>query len=470
MRSMLFGVIALLLGCAAEAQAAGPTVHVLGAGANVVEAAGASWLSAAPVQSELVVGADGQTYLGIWIQAPQVVGIVQRAPLAIDLVVDVSGSMSGAKIANARIAASSLLESLTDGDIVGIHAFSNDVYEVAAPTVVSSATRSMLIQRVNSLGPMGGTNMYDGLRVGESRLGQTPASHRTRRLIIISDGIANIGPSSPAQLGELAANGTENGIQVSAIGVGLDYDEHTLGALAMRSAGRLYHLQEPSQMASILREELGHLQQTVATDAIIEIEPAPGVILEDVEAADERRENGRLQVRLGSLFAGQRRELLVRARVPTATVGQHPFAAARLVFRDPSARNAERSHAVALQYGVTTDARVASRSTNAVVNSQLARYQAAQAQLRAVESLERGDTATAQRELTRAEGNLAVAAQAAPAAERVRLEQQARRIHSNRSAVEAVGRSAGAGGAAAPAAARPASLEMNREAYGDMGM
>ena len=64
---------------------------------------------------------------------------------------------------------------------------------------------------------------------------------------ICLDGRANVGPSSPEALGDLAARGTEDGVQVSAIGVGLDYDERTLGELARRSSGRMYHLEEPSQ-------------------------------------------------------------------------------------------------------------------------------------------------------------------------------------------------------------------------------
>ena len=66
-------------------------------------------------------------------------------------------------------------------------------------------------------------------------------------------------------LGVLAANGTENGTQISAIGVGLDYDERTLAALAVQSSGRLYHLEQPEQMAIILAQDVHLLDQTIAT-------------------------------------------------------------------------------------------------------------------------------------------------------------------------------------------------------------
>src|SRR5262249_36122206 len=154
----------------------------------------------------------------------------------------------------ARMAATSLLETVNEGDIVSIYTFDSVVREIAPPTVIGPSSRGDLIRRIGTIVPMGSTNMYDGLRTGEARASQAPATHPVRRVVIISDGIANVGPCSLDDLGNLAAQGTESGVQVSAIGVGMDYDEHTLSSLAVRSSGRLYHLAEPSQMATILRE------------------------------------------------------------------------------------------------------------------------------------------------------------------------------------------------------------------------
>ncbi|MEM7607419.1 MAG: VWA domain-containing protein, partial [Myxococcota bacterium] len=114
-----------------------------------------SWIGGSALQTRVHVGADGQTYVGIWVDAPSDVAVRERAPMALSLVVDTSGSMSGAKIQHARLATQSLLESLQDGDIVSIYAFSNEVVEIAAPTVVSSSTRGTLMTQANRLHAMG---------------------------------------------------------------------------------------------------------------------------------------------------------------------------------------------------------------------------------------------------------------------------------------------------------------------------
>jgi Ca-activated chloride channel family protein len=272
--------------------------------------------------------------------------------------------------------------------------------------------------------------MFDGLRMGESRAGSAPQSHSVRRVVVISDGQANVGPSSPEELGDVAARGTEQGVQVSAIGVGIDYDERTLGALAMRSSGRLYHLQEPSQMTEIVMQELKLLDKTAATAAYLEITPAPGVEILGAELVDARIDKGTLRVGLGTLYAGQRREVLLRVKTPTAEAPRLPIATARLFYRQPEELGGGRfSQAVPIEAKVTTDAAEASRSANAEVKALVVRYEAAQAQLKAAEMLSQGRNNEAADVLDQAQVSIEREAQATSSAdERRRLQSQATRI------------------------------------------
>jgi Ca-activated chloride channel family protein len=167
-------------------------------------------------------------------------------------------------------------------------------------------------------------------------------------------------------------------------------------------------------MAIILRQELDLLSQTVATNAFIEILPAPGVQLLGVDSIGGAIENGRLRVPVGTLHAGQQREVLFRAQIDTSRPGAASVGTARLVFEDPTARE-QRTHTVALDYEVTTDAGLAERSGAPRVAAMVANQQATVAQLQASQLLNAGQGEAAARQLDFAARIVTEAAEAAPA-------------------------------------------------------
>lgn len=444
----LSAMVGLLVACGSgEVVVAQPSRTVVTVGSD----SGGTWVGGAPVQTDIVVGADGETFVGVWIDAPSGASAraLRRPPMSLSLVVDTSGSMAGPKIQNARLAAQSFLENVADGDIVSVFAFANGVSPLAPPTVVGPATRNRLMQSVSLLRAGGGTNLHGGVDAAIASAGSAPATHPVRRVVLISDGHANIGPSDPGTLGILAAQGTERAVQVSAIGVGLDYDENTLGSLAVQSSGRLYHLEQPFQLASILESEVRLLASTIATDAVIEIVPAPGVtILEGVSRGAEVV-RGRLRVPLGSVFAGQRRDVLFKARVDTSAPGARALATANLVFRAPGS-DAPRTQSAPLRYAVTADARAAARSEQPRVRSMVSTYRAAEAQRLAAVALNEGNRAEAERQFEEADRALSAGEAVAPAPQRVFLQQQRQRNSANRRRAQE---------AASPAEARGAALD-----------
>ncbi len=294
-----------------------------------------TWIGGSPIRSSVTVGAPGEAWVGVWVDAPMVTTVRARTPIAVSLVVDTSGSMAGPKIDNARLAAAALIQSLSDGDIVSIYGFATGVTEVAAPTVLDAYTRPVLLRNVSRLYAGGGTNLEGGLRAGISRMAGAPITHATRRVFVISDGQANVGVTDPRMLGMLAAGATEWGTQVTAIGVGYDYDPLTLNAMAVQSAGRMHHLGRPEQMSAILETELSYMVRSVALSAVLEVRPAAGVMILEAATMGAVVEGGVLRLPLGSITAGQRRELLFRVRVPTADIGRRSLATANLRFETP---------------------------------------------------------------------------------------------------------------------------------------
>lgn len=359
------------------------------------------WIGGAPMRSTVAVGAPGEAWVGVWVDAPVTATVRVRTPMAVSLVVDTSGSMAGAKLDNARLAAAALIESLSDGDIVSVYGFATGVTEVAAPTVLGPMTRQGLLRNVGHLVAGGGTNIEDGLRVGIARMASAPATHATRRVFLISDGQANVGITDPRMLGNLAAGATEYGTQVTAIGVGYDYDPTTLNAMAVQSAGRMHHLGSPEQMAAILETELSWMARSVALSAVLEVRPASGVMILGAATTGAVVEGGVLRMPLGSITAGQRRELLFRVSVPTADIGRRTLATASLSFQTPDGTPAAPQSAE-LALDVRRDARGATEAPR--VAAMVAQHDASEAERAAATLLAEGrrDEAVARLEAARA--------------------------------------------------------------------
>lgn len=457
---------------AAEAKASAPMAAQVATGPEAAPGTGAGepgrkghagpWIGAAGA-SDFVLAGVQDTQLGVWVDVPADVRQA-KAPAAVALVVDTSGSMGGDKIVNARAAARQFVERLSDGDIVSIAAFADSAEERLPPTVLSASTRPAVLAAIEGLQPTGGTNMFDGLRLGEGRAVTAPHTHAVRRVLLISDGQANVGPSSPDVLGALAQRGADRGVQVTSFGVGADYDERTLNALAVASSGRLYHIGESRQLASILEKEMGLLQATAAADAFVEIVPAPGVQILGVNGARaDFRSDGGVKVPLGAMFGGQHREMLVQVRLNAPAEGSHALASVRLHFRDPSEGNLERVQEVVARFQVTGDAQQVATTQNARTQTIAAVMDAGKAAVDAAQQLNAGDFEAADKKLAEAETKLrATAAQARSEKEKQRAIAAASTMSQQRSAVRAA--------AAKPAPARRMdALDMNSTGMKAMG-
>lgn len=427
------------------------------------------WIGASGL-SDFVLAGGGESYLGVWVDVPDG-GRQVRSPVALSVIVDTSGSMAGAKMDDAKNATRHLIDQLHDGDIVALGTFDDTARERVSPVSLDPMARRRFFSAISELSPDGSTNLFDGLRLGEQHVARSPQSHSVRRVVVISDGQANVGPSSPEALGRVAQLGADQtGTQVTAIGVGLDYDERTLNALAMQSSGRTYHLAEPGALAGILERELGLLQASRATAAFVEVVPAPGVQLLGAEGlrADWIGAGG-MRIPLGTLFGGQHRELLVKVRVTDASLtdAKRPLASVRLHFLDPAEGNLSRIQEAVAHYQVTRDVSVVAQHTNARTQSIVAVNEAAQVGLRAAQQVNAGSFEEAERDLAAVEKRLQASA--------AKLDDEGARQRVMAAAASVSKARAGAGAAAAappaarPAKARAAALEMNDAAMDAVG-
>lgn len=475
-KALIFGLLCVLGGCAKTAPVAQSPTNAASSGPVAADDGTVdgrepadrknadTWIGASP-EGSMLSSDTRDTFLGVWVDVPET-RPEMRPPMEVALVVDTSGSMAGAKIENARTAAAMLVRNLKDGDIVALDAFSDHARTIVGPTRLDATSRTEILRRISEVTPSGSTNMFAGLSLGESQLAAAPASHTIRRVVVVSDGIANVGPSSPDSLGMLAERGLSSRTQVTSLGVGNDYDERTLNALAIRSSGRMYHLSEPRELAQILRGELDLLDGTRASEAFVEIVPAPGVQVLGAEGIRADFTGGGLRIPLGALHSGQHREALVRVRItdPSMFEGHsRSLASVRLRFRDPQEGDLERIQEVVARTELSSDSSAVARNVNSRTKAIVAIVDAAQRQLDAAQRINDGQFGDADKELEAAQRRLVAQADVVTApAEKRRLQAAAGKVASARAAASAMP-------SAPKAVQREGALRMNADAMHESG-
>lgn len=283
------------------------------------------------------IAADGTTtHLRIRVSPPAPGAGASRRPVAVALVLDRSGSMAapavadaghrsvpdgpahslhpggdgGSKIAWLRTATANVVDALPDGDALSIVLF-DDRVEVAVPLVVlSPATRPAVTAAIARAAPRGSTNLAAGLRAGLDQVGgETTAAGFARRVIVLSDGLANVGVTNPDSLASMARAAVVGGITVSTVGFGVDYDADLMRVIAESGDGDTVHIDEGTDLEGTVVEQIVDIR-AAATDASLVVE-APAGLAVGANLNDYGQDDAAsgVTIRLGSLV--RTREVLV---------------------------------------------------------------------------------------------------------------------------------------------------------------
>lgn len=237
----------------------------------------------------------------------------QRPPLDLAVVLDRSGSMSGAKIAYAKKAVNTLIDRLLPTDHVALLAYDDVVDTVIPRRKVDDAlvmkTKTELIE------PRGITNLSGGLVAGLQQLGKDKGA--LRRVLLLSDGLANQGVTDPAGLSDIAQQGVGAGKGVSTFGVGTDFNEDLLRMLADVGGGSYYYIATPDDIPAIFVEELGELGDVVAQNLSIDFR-AQGVQVLGLLGFD----SAGFPAKAGDVRAGAVRSIMLALAVPPTDEGE----------------------------------------------------------------------------------------------------------------------------------------------------
>ena len=292
------------------------TILITGLAAGLTAQIGAGEtlrLKLEPDHEYLLAGSPQEVVVKIDLSASDHRKRANRPRLNLAVVLDRSGSMTGAKIEKAKQAAMEVVERLAPDDIFSFIVYSDRAQVVfPAQEVEDKETLKTRIMRIHA---GGSTALYAGVELGAEEVQKHRSSGRINRVILLSDGLANVGPSSPRDLRRLGGTLSERGISVTTIGVGDDYNEDLMAGLAEASDANYYYVKDTEKLPEIFAKELGELLTVAARNIRIEIVCPDGVRPIGFIGRPEKFAGQRASVQLSQFAIAQNRYLFLRCQV-----------------------------------------------------------------------------------------------------------------------------------------------------------
>jgi len=181
----------------------------------------------------------------------------ERSPVNLSLVLDRSGSMSGEKIRDAIEAAQIAVGRLGPRDLVSVIIYNHEVETLAESQYATSDNIASIRRALKKVKSGGNTAIYAGLNRAAAELRRKADSGYVNRMVLLSDGLANSGPSKVSDFRSLAQVFASEDIVVSTVGLGLDYNEDIMTTLAQAGQGNTYFCEDPRDLPRIFGAELG---------------------------------------------------------------------------------------------------------------------------------------------------------------------------------------------------------------------
>jgi Ca-activated chloride channel family protein len=247
---------------------------------------------------------------------------VRRATDAL-IILDRSGSMAGEKIEHARAAVRQLLAQLGPEDRFALVTYSTEAAVTIPLSPVDERMRAAWMAALGDIHADGNTNLSGGLDLGLDLIEHARGAGRVAHVILISDGLANQGDPTTAGLTRRAQRAAHGEYMLSTVGVGADFNEYLMTALADAGTGNYYYLRDANDLASVFAREFDAARTTVASGLAVQIQPAPGVRVVDASGYPFESTGAGVVFRPGSLYSGQERRVWVTLTVPQHTVAEY---------------------------------------------------------------------------------------------------------------------------------------------------
>lgn len=302
-------------------------IHVQSAHAEQIK------LNAALAKPTMLAGEKSLNYLKVKLTGFDIPKTSVRPPVNIAIVMDRSGSMKGEKIQQAKRAALAAIDRLRDDDIVSVVTYDTNVRVLVPATKASD--RDTIRQAIEGIQADGNTALFAGVAKGAAEVRKFLDDKHVNRIILLSDGLANVGPSSPTELEQLGQSLLKEKISVSTLGLGTGYNEDLMTSLAAASSGNHVFIENADNLVAVFNNEFDDLLSVVASEFDIQITLASS--MRPVRSLGNKADiQGQVvRIPLAQLYARQERYFILEVEVPAGKDGvESTLADVRVQYRN----------------------------------------------------------------------------------------------------------------------------------------
>jgi Ca-activated chloride channel family protein len=309
--------------------------------------------------------------------------------------------MDGEKMDNLKEAVGYVVDHLNDDDLVSVTIFDDQV-DTLIPSQ-AARNRGEISARVGAVTARGGTQISDGLKAGLAEVKKGFSKDRVNRILLLTDGRTWDDEAACLALSDEAG---KEGISITSIGIGVDWNEQLLLQIAERSRGNSHWIENPIAILDAFRQEVEGMQSVAATNLRVTARMSPGVRPVKVYAtvpmisdmSTKAISNGSVVADLGALNRSKGQALLIEVRVSAGKPGTFRLGQVEVVYDMPAQGIMAKSIKADLLVDFTANA-VSAAKVNAEVMNLVEKVSAFKLQTRALTDIEAGDIAAATRRL-----------------------------------------------------------------------
>ncbi|MHC5937630.1 vWA domain-containing protein [Nostoc sp.] len=247
-----------------------------------------------------------------------------RRHLNLSLVIDRSGSMAGAPLHHALKAAESVVDQLEPDDILSVVVYDDEVDSVVPPQAVTN--KAALKNSIRKVRAGGITNLSGGWLKGCEHVKTRLDPQKINRVLLLTDGHANMGIQDPKILTATSGQKAEEGIITTTLGFAQGFNEDLLIGMARAATGNFYFIQSIDEATEVFSIELDSLRAVVGQNLKVTLELADGVSLVDTLSLAKVSQNDASQavLTLGELYEGEDKLLGLSLMISSAQIGELP--------------------------------------------------------------------------------------------------------------------------------------------------